>query len=923
MLATRRFAPFGSAAAPVWGPASAPRGGVDPPPVIESPRPLSDGIEILRRAGAPAVVDATHETSGSESRSGADDPRAGALEVEVARERARAAMFGGAHEAPRIGRFLLLAPIGRGGMGSVFAAYDPQLDRRIAIKLVRSQARDPAAAAALRERTLREARAMAKVSHPNVVAIHEAGIADDVAAAPVYIAMELVEGATLRQWLAERTRSCTDVVGVHVAAARGLAAVHAAGLVHRDFKPDNAMIDAHGRVRVMDFGLARALDESGSTDVTTDGDTPRTATTRPAGTPGYMAPEQLCGDAIDHRADQYALCVSLYEALWGRRPSANETADPPRTQVPARVRAAILRGIAVDRERRFASMDALADALAPPRHRRSLALGLALAGTIAAAILVALVRPQPCPRDELAMQELAMQELAIEQSFDATGLAYAHGEATRSIAGLRAWAEAWDDERERACLATRVHATQSEGRLDLRMRCLERLRREAVAVARELSVADADTVDNATTTVERLVAPVRCDDDAVLDAHGVVPGDAIAAEVARIDGELARGNAMVELGHAVDAVALVEPLVTDARASGFEPTIARAEVFAARARAHAGGDPSGVADDLRTAYFDARRTSQAEDAARAALDLAGLVSTVDAEIEVARLWLELARSDLEIHRLAHLEGIALDADAAIAQASGEWERLIELGERQLAWIDESCPACDQRGLAHRSIAVALDALGRPDAAVEHARAALDDELGRHDAGHPHVAEARRTLGQSLGRAGRAQEAIEALSAAVDSFVARYGEDDLDVAVARATLARVMLENGRADEAIALLERTLQSIPQHSRSIPYAAAQHTLGSAYYWGGRLDDAARALQAAIEVQEALFPEGHPNTAVGLGELANVDFDRGRMEEALAGYQRALAMRRATVGADDPLQARLLQKIDTTLEALGRAEE
>ncbi|HXU02913.1 MAG TPA: protein kinase, partial [Polyangia bacterium] len=280
----------------------------------------------------------------------------------------------------RVDRYQILGAIGRGGMGAVYAAYHPDLDRRIALKVVGESGGD---SAERRARLLREARAIARLSHPNVIAVHDAGTFDD----RVYIAMEFIEGETVHAWLRTRPRSWREILEVFVAAGRGLAAAHAAGVVHRDFKPRNIMIGRDGSVRVMDFGLARLAEEPDRPTPTSGADThalPTSVTSTGAvvGTLAYMAPEQFRREAIDGRADQFSFCVALHEALYGSRPAlahvvarehANSSISPQRAAVPAWLRAIVARGLAVRREDRFASMDDLLRALgkgrAAPRRR--------------------------------------------------------------------------------------------------------------------------------------------------------------------------------------------------------------------------------------------------------------------------------------------------------------------------------------------------------------------------------------------------------------------------------------------------------------------------------------------------------------------------------------------------------------------------
>jgi serine/threonine-protein kinase len=263
-----------------------------------------------------------------------------------------------------IGRFVVRARLGAGGMGVVLAADDPDLGRQVALKLVKDDA-----APGLRARLLREAQAMARLEHPNVVRVFEVGAAGD----RLFIAMELIDGETLTRWLAAAPRPWREVVAMFRAIGDGLAAVHGAGLVHRDFKPDNVLIDRDGRARVADFGLAR-LDAGASTGTASPLRHPLTRTGAMMGTPGFMAPEQQFGGDVDARADQYSFCVALRTALGDEWPRA-----------PRSLRAATTRGLSFDPANRFPSMTPLLAAL--DRVARPLRVGVV--GAVAAGMLVA------------------------------------------------------------------------------------------------------------------------------------------------------------------------------------------------------------------------------------------------------------------------------------------------------------------------------------------------------------------------------------------------------------------------------------------------------------------------------------------------------------------------------------------------------
>jgi serine/threonine protein kinase len=320
------------------------------------------------------------------------------------------ALEGVDHTASRAGRYEIRERIGAGAMGVVYEAFDPQLHRKLAVKFVVSQRDTPRA----RDRLLREAQALARVKHPNVVSVFDAG----ESGGQVFVAMDYVAGVTLAQWLAG-AHTWREVVQMFVQAGRGLAAAHAAGLVHRDFKPENVLVDEHGVARVVDFGLVRPLDESTQgedADVTSPTSTSTESNSATGngtlvddsltqagaivGTPAYMAPEQASGRAADPRSDQFSFCVALFEGLHGRRPQETESTLGPansrergrswRGDIPPRIQAAIRRGLSIDPRDRWPSMTALLTELERTRiHISWWSVGAAVS-TVIAIVLVAL-----------------------------------------------------------------------------------------------------------------------------------------------------------------------------------------------------------------------------------------------------------------------------------------------------------------------------------------------------------------------------------------------------------------------------------------------------------------------------------------------------------------------------------------------------
>ncbi|MES1207347.1 MAG: serine/threonine-protein kinase, partial [Pseudomonadota bacterium] len=297
-------------------------------------------------------------------------------------------------DAVKVGRYQLRRLVGRGAMGEVYAGYDPELDRKVAIKILRTDVRN---ADPNRARFMREAQAVARLYHPNVVGIFDVGAAGD----RIFLAMELIEGDTLGAWLSRRPRDVSEILRVFALAGRGLQAAHAAGIIHRDFKPQNVMVGHDGSPRVMDFGLAASAEPAAPDQP------PLTAAGAILGTPHYMSPEQLRGQRADGRADQFSFCVALWEALHGALPFPAKTwkdlrsavfdgtprPGPLARRVPRHVQAALLRGLAVDRARRFPAMTHLLDALSPrraPAWRRVAAAGgaaIAMAALVAGALL--------------------------------------------------------------------------------------------------------------------------------------------------------------------------------------------------------------------------------------------------------------------------------------------------------------------------------------------------------------------------------------------------------------------------------------------------------------------------------------------------------------------------------------------------------
>ncbi|HEU4729642.1 MAG TPA: serine/threonine-protein kinase, partial [Kofleriaceae bacterium] len=560
-------------------------------------------------------------------------------------------------DGDRVGRFVVHHRIGSGAMGVVVAAYDPVLDRWVALKLL--HATDPAADAAL----IQEAQAMARLAHPNVVAVHDAGTADG----RVYLAMEFVDGGTLRAWRDAAPRTWREVRDRHVEAGRGLAAAHDAGLVHRDFKPDNVLVGGDGRARVTDFGLVRAAPAA-------HGDAPAHATTV-AGTPRYMAPEQHRGERADARADQFAFCVALFEALWQRDPFeagdaaarkarvlAGEVTAPPPGEVPARVAAAVLRGLDPDPARRHPSMRALLDEIARDpdleRRRRWRLIGVGLAGAALAAAIVVAAMPRGGVDCAAAADALApvwpARRPFVEIALARVPRPYAATTAGHAAGALDAWARAWRSARISACRATHERGIQSEAVLDARMRCLDHRLAAMATLVEVLATADAATLDGAIAAIEGLPSGASCGEVEALAEQVPPPSDPFARQATEaVARDVARAAALATAGRYREGLSVIDAAHARAATLGHAPTLAAAAYTLADVHALL-GEPRVAEPVLREAIR------------------AGAAGHTDDL--VARSWLQLAFLwSTRLGRAAEALALRDTVEAAIARAGGgDW-----------------------------------------------------------------------------------------------------------------------------------------------------------------------------------------------------------------------------------------------------------
>lgn len=498
-----------------------------------------------------------------------------------------------------VDRFTILERLGMGAMGAVYRAYDPVLDRAVALKVLHPNVM--AAAAEVEGRMRREAQALARLAHPNVVTVHEVG----GEAHSIWIAMELVDGGNLAERLAalDGDARFDAAVDAMLQAGEGLHAAHGEGVVHRDMKPANVLVGRDGRTRVADFGLACRGDARGL------GETDADAAVG-VGTPAYMAPEQWTG-SVDARADQYAYCVVFWEALFGVRPDLADLHPPPDAPARAIALAEVLRrGLQENREHRWPSMHELLEAIRdvvferPRRRRRRLALLSAIAGVVGTAFVATWMSSvDPCSGAAERLHGF-WDEAARDARFaDLAGrAAYAQRAVPRIVEVTAAFTSAWTDAYRTTCMA-HVRKELSDHVFERRMSCLERAGASYAVLADRASQDDVD-VSALVRAAAGLPRPQAC---AVVEGlpEDARPPERIQVAVDQIDTRLARSRTYLDAGAALRALELADEAVSSARALEFGPVTARALHERGRIHALAGPLPEltteRAIEDLREA----------------------------------------------------------------------------------------------------------------------------------------------------------------------------------------------------------------------------------------------------------------------------------------------------------------------------------
>ena len=841
----------------------------------------------------------------------------------------------GAPLPPVLGHFTLGEVLGAGGMGIVFAAQDSRLDRRVALKLVRPGG----AGAEARARLVREGKALARLSHPNVVTVYEISAVGE----QVFIVMELIDGTTLREWVRAERRPWREIVRVFGAAGRGLQAAHSLGLIHRDFKPSNVLIDRGGAVKVSDFGLVDTGEERAAAPPSAPAAAPTTVaveltrTGAVMGTPAYMAPEQQHGERVDARADQYSFCLSLYEAVTGRLPAERRMLEPsdddhatPARPVPRRLSAIVARGMASDPAARYPSMRVLLDALeraAAPRRWPWVAAAVVVASGVSVATMR---RADPCQAPSLVGVWDAPKKAAVRARLAALDPANGASRLAAATALVDRFAGELSAMHVASCRATRLEGTQSDTLFDLRARCLD-CRRDELGAATALIVGARDRreIDRAVGALAELTPVASCG-----DANALVQLAPDKPRERRIVDEILRDGAAIETGRRAGRMDGLLPraraLVARAEGLGNRAALSSALLVLADVQLDGGERAAGRATLERLTQTAAEAHDDTAEATAWAR-LVGLIGDDEGKAREALALVPAARA--AVLRAGNVPRQRVDLlfnEAGVLDGSGAVpEALKRLGEAREILVSaggdrDGSPLMPrladvelERGNA---LAVSGDTLDESAAAYREAIALYRRAYGPD---HPDEAYGWHNLGELLRRRGRLDEALDAYRHAARIRTDRQGETPL-LGGTLSSIGATLNDMHRWAEAVPPLERALAITRAHvpANDPALVAPLEALATGYRHIGRIAEARHDFDEAIAIGEKSGASNN-NLAITIYNLGELESDAGNWQAALADDRRAVEIFAASASSRPTLFIFPLLAEGRALVELGRAAE
>ncbi|MFO0599460.1 MAG: serine/threonine-protein kinase [Myxococcaceae bacterium] len=784
-----------------------------------------------------------------------------------------------------LGRYQVRRFVGAGAMGLVFEAEDPALKRRVALKVMRST-RSESAQALLQH----EAVVMARLSHRNVAAVLDVGRFGQRA----WVAMEFIDGLTLRAWLSAERRDAQAVRRVLLEAGRGLQAAHAAGVLHRDFKPDNVLVEkTTGRAVVTDFGLAVVGAPVALAVV---------------GTPAYMPPEARKGEG-DARGDQFSFCVTAVEALTGQRPFDQQHVDERvLAQVPASLRGVLRRGLEADPGQRWPSLEPVLTALGPPRRERWVFAASALLAVITVgAIGLNSWRAQHACDDAasgLAGVWSPAEKSKLEQQIRASGLSFSATSASVLIGELDRWAARWTASANEACQATLQKHTQSDTMLDLRRGCLgDRLTElRALLVALEAAPPKEARVEQVQANLPDLDA---CDDSrALLSLTPPPSSQAQRALVEKLRAELATVSALRVTGEGETARRQFDAILSTALDAGYRPLEADVLVEAGSLALDAEDFEASTAR-LQEALVAAEAGGHVRAAARGWIVRAlvdgvkrGHVAEGHHAASMAAAASERLGRPLQLEAdLATNLGTLLADEGKHAEARAQYEAALE----KYRQLDASPLVLSQ---ALNAIGAEVRSLGDVEGALEWHRQALELVTARYSAHHPATVPVMINLGNVHLEAGRLATAVEWYEKAQAVLLESYGPDSLELASVRSNLGGTLLRQGKLEQAEPLLREALATVTKRrgEDSSGRLAPLNNLAILLRFAGKLPEAGELLEDALRVSRKVYGETNEQVANALINLGDVQLAKHDYAASVRSYEDAIAITEKTSGPEHP---------------------